>query len=43
MLGLVRRLVDDDAGAETVEYALVLALRALAAVAEWEARQTGFR
>jgi hypothetical protein len=26
MVGLVRRFVDDDTGAETVEYALVLAL-----------------
>jgi Flp pilus assembly pilin Flp len=33
MIGLIRRFVDDDAGAETVEYALVLALMALAAAA----------
>ncbi len=32
-MNLLKRLVNDDSGAETVEYALVLALMALAAAA----------
>ena len=32
-MGLLQRFVKDEAGAETVEYALVLALMALAAAA----------